>query len=986
MVSRSEIIKKLQENFSFWRKDKKYFESLVNIDVTDYKTALHIVINEFKKSYNNLEMSWFIELLKSNNLLNNLSFILNELVKYNIVIDFDYLNNLLKKYPELDIILSNLFNKLEVTYDYLVSLVDDEEVINFLILYTSIKGIYKEELLEYTDKDNNFYSSDSVALYLNEIHQIPMLSYEETIDYFKKTEEIQELLEQTKNVEEKSKLEKKYKFYRDTILEANLRLVVSVAKKYIGRGLDYLDLIQEGNDGLFKAFEKYDYHLGYTFSTYATHWIRQAITRAIMNQARTIRVPVHTGEVIYKVSRIKNKLENELGREISNSELAKELGMSEKKVSNYLTVSNVSVSLDATIFYADKESDRTKMSNFITSDDNLEENVLKEFLPEYLNEILSKYLTKREEEIIRMRYGIQRPGQFNVLYDGGHTLEEVGKYFMLTRERIRQIEVRALKKLLKSKAKEKLKDYYVDNQVDETTKSNSRVVISKNGKKSVVYLKDKLNCDIDVIRLLALNILKDDNMSILFKYFGSGLTGRINELNIPSGDYQTLESLYPVLQEKLATLEELYTLKDILGVTDEEMEFLQANIDKSFKQYALLIELYGSNFKESSYGKKVDGYLSQNYFRALHTLKKKLKYETKEEKKMYLKEILGATDEEMEYLVVGIDKNGKGYKIMAKVFGADLKEHHGGIKLTREESYNYYASITTLRNRLKRYRREKAKKMYLKDIIGATDEEMECLKANINKNAKYYKILADLFGPNLDKPRSDKTLTKEERANYSNGIRILKDRLTRPQEKMRKSVYLKEILEATDEEFLKYVNYYKVNFSTTYKKLASVFGGDLTNKVYISNSKIESLVEIFVSNYKVYLSNLEVNLDEAKAVIVPESEVVEVLTIQEYPSIETPFKHPFFKEFVKLLPIDYQLVTSLYLGLYDGIIYPIPKICELFNMGEEEVIEKVNMGRNLFETLVNRYNELFKQSFPELDGESRQLLRSKVENEKKRDN
>ena len=240
MVSRSEIIKKLQENFSFWRKDKKYFESLVNIDVTDYKTALHIVINEFKKSYNNLEISWFIELLKSNNLLNNLSFILNELVKYNIVIDFDYLNNLLKKYPELDIILSNLFNKLEVTYDYLVSLVDDEEVINFLILYTSIKGIYKEELLEYTDKDNNFYSSDSVALYLNEIHQIPMLSYEETIDYFKKTEEIQELLEQTKNVEEKSKLEKKYKFYRDTILEANLRLVVSVAKKYIGRGLDYL--------------------------------------------------------------------------------------------------------------------------------------------------------------------------------------------------------------------------------------------------------------------------------------------------------------------------------------------------------------------------------------------------------------------------------------------------------------------------------------------------------------------------------------------------------------------------------------------------------------------------------------------------------------------------------------------------------------------------------------------------------------------------
>lgn len=260
-------------------------------------------------------------------------------------------------------------------------------------------------------------SNDSIRMYLCEIGRVPLLTAKE-----EKT-----LARAIRDGDQRAKSQ---------LAEANLRLVVSIAKKYIGRGLSFLDLIQEGNVGLFRAVEKFDPERGFKFSTYATWWIRQAITRAIADQARTIRIPVHMVETINKLTHTQRRLVQELGREPLIEELAAELGMDEKKVRHIKKISQDIVSLEAPV---GTEED-SKLGDFIQDEDSVSprEFANKVMIQENIREML-KYLLPREREIIKMRFGLE---------DGvGHTLEEVGKRFGVTRERIRQIEAKVLNKL-----------------------------------------------------------------------------------------------------------------------------------------------------------------------------------------------------------------------------------------------------------------------------------------------------------------------------------------------------------------------------------------------------------------------------------------------------------------------------------------------------------------------------------------------------------
>ena len=270
---------------------------------------------------------------------------------------------------------------------------------------------------------------DPVRMYLKEIGKVPLLNAEREIELAKRMEE----------GDEEAKKE---------LAEANLRLVVSIAKRYVGRGMLFLDLIQEGNLGLIKAVEKFDYHKGYKFSTYATWWIRQAITRAIADQARTIRIPVHMVETINKLIRVSRQLLRELGREPLPEEIAKELDMPVERVREILKISQEPVSLETPI----GEEEDSHLGDFI-QDDNVPvpaEAAAQTLLKEQLDEVLDT-LTEREQKVLRLRFGMN---------DGrARTLEEVGKEFDVTRERIRQIEAKALRKLRHPSRSRKLRDY-----------------------------------------------------------------------------------------------------------------------------------------------------------------------------------------------------------------------------------------------------------------------------------------------------------------------------------------------------------------------------------------------------------------------------------------------------------------------------------------------------------------------------------------------
>ena len=337
--------------------------------------------------------------------------------------------------------ISDFFADMQLDSDKFEKILDFLEANNIDVLRITDDDADDDILLEVDDDDeievekidlsvpDGVSIEDPVRMYLKEIGKVPLLSAEEEIELAKRME--------LGDQEAKKRL-----------AEANLRLVVSIAKRYVGRGMLFLDLIQEGNLGLIKAVEKFDYRKGYKFSTYATWWIRQAITRAIADQARTIRIPVHMVETINKLIRVSRQLLQELGREPTPEEIAAEMNMPVERVREILKISQEPVSLETPI----GEEEDSHLGDFI-QDDNVPvpaDAAAFTLLKEQLEEVLGT-LTEREQKVLTLRFGLE---------DGrARTLEEVGKEFNVTRERIRQIEAKALRKLRHPSRSRKLKDY-----------------------------------------------------------------------------------------------------------------------------------------------------------------------------------------------------------------------------------------------------------------------------------------------------------------------------------------------------------------------------------------------------------------------------------------------------------------------------------------------------------------------------------------------
>ena len=333
--------------------------------------------------------------------------------------------------------ITDALEELDFDADEINKLYDDFESSNIEIVDDFSADEDLDSALDFTDSDD-FESSlssegiaidDPVKIYLKEIGRVPLLTAEEEIELA-------------------ARMAQGDKYARKRLSEANLRLVVSIAKRYVGRGMQFLDLIQEGNLGLIKAVEKFDYTKGYKFSTYATWWIRQAITRSISDQARTIRIPVHMVETITKVKKVSSQLLHENGHEPTPQEIADRLGITVDRVREILRISQDPVSLETPI----GEEEDSHLGDFIPDEDAPApaEAASRTLLKEQLSEILGT-LTPREEKVLRLRFGLEdgRP----------RTLEEVGKEFDVTRERIRQIEAKALRKLRHPSRSKKLKDF-----------------------------------------------------------------------------------------------------------------------------------------------------------------------------------------------------------------------------------------------------------------------------------------------------------------------------------------------------------------------------------------------------------------------------------------------------------------------------------------------------------------------------------------------
>ena len=349
----------------------------------------------------------------------------------NTLIDTEIVNYFVGK-PDIELntdMMTKIFDYLDEHHVAVLSETEeDDEILDDMILEDAEDADIDIEKIDLSVPDG-VSIEDPVRMYLKEIGKVPLLTAEEEIELAKRMEAGDEKAKQK-------------------LAEANLRLVVSIAKRYVGRGMLFLDLIQEGNLGLIKAVEKFDYEKGYKFSTYATWWIRQAITRSIADQARTIRIPVHMVETINKLIRISRQLVQELGREPTAEELAKEMEMPVDKVREIMKIAQEPVSLETPI----GEEEDSHLGDFIPDDDIPAPADAAAFtlLKEQLMEVLDT-LTDREKKVLTLRFGLE---------DGrARTLEEVGKEFNVTRERIRQIEAKALRKLRHPSRSKKLKDY-----------------------------------------------------------------------------------------------------------------------------------------------------------------------------------------------------------------------------------------------------------------------------------------------------------------------------------------------------------------------------------------------------------------------------------------------------------------------------------------------------------------------------------------------
>ena len=653
MVEMEEIFKSLRDEFSFFQDDEVYYYQVLKSN-KDYDLAREQILKDLKIDWQIKQGTWFKKLLNnSRDILESLEYALTICSKYGLETDLDFVTLFFKDNINLKNRIDLLFNGQDVNYQTVNKLSDNVLVQDFLASYVIVFDT--SEKLDNFDKDysdNNYHESDAFGDYLNMLSQFEMLPFEEIVECFKKMEELYP------NIADE-KILKKYKRLQEKVFESNVRLVISIAKRYKRPGIDIMDLIQEGNMGLMHAVEKYDYHVGSKFTTYATWWIRQAIIKSIPEKMHIIKLPSYISEKVKKIAFVKAQLIAELGYEPTDNQLAQKMQIDIKKLKKYQMIQQDPVSLNILV----GDEDDNELGNILPDEDSIspEDAALHSALKKDIENVLES-LTPRERDLIELRYGFM---------DGVcHTLEYVGKKYDITRERVRQIEAKTLR-LIRIKLR---KDSYEDIENEEKGITFWQFV----GKKQRNIAKK--------IRLLPMA-----QRLIIYKSFGT-------DLSLTCYDYSVRPLINSIVNNLLHfTLKKDY-LYDELYTNQETIKELHDSLDNSSVQYAILSRIYGADWLDKANLTKYD---AEFIAPVIEWIKDKLN-ENKDKNIKGLRDFIKGSSDQVYKSVINL-KAGSIRQKVEKYFGNDFTGTVDLRKITRQERADISKIISYLNSKVDFY-------------------------------------------------------------------------------------------------------------------------------------------------------------------------------------------------------------------------------------------------------------------------------------------
>lgn len=732
-INSTEVINELSYRYGIFNNHKSYYLEITKrfsslpLDVM-FKRTEKVVIDEIKASIKNGNDKWFINYIESElnvhkNPLKALANIGKLCSDWHLSLDISELGSLIGRMPLLDRAFHNVLSKFKVVNQSAIeSITDNKYLVNMFVAYAMIKNIFSDE--EELDKDSDegqnepaevdYYLDDSTKLYLKEIGEFPLLTFEEEKELGQKIKQGSE-------------------YAKQKMAEHNLRLVVNIAKRYLNKGLDFGDLIGAGNEGLLRAIEDWNPDLGFKFSTYATWWIRQAITRTLADTGRTIRLPVHTHETYSKIKKTRNKLVAQYGESVTWEDVAYELNMDPKKVEEIARQFMDSVSLNSPVSDGDDDKELLDMLSD-TQGLTPEEIVTNEDFKRYISSVLTR-LSAKQERIIRLRFGIQDFDNPRLEYSSTHTLEEVGNLYGVTRERIRQIELKALKRL---RLPNLMGNIYADSQYAFSKKN----ILNKPSKNSSSDTSASLESKVTMgIADTTLELTNSSQSSV--EKEESKMAKRINEERY----------LYEVLN---CTIDEFNVIKRYI-------------LQKKARGLEAIIIVHGKDLDQKGSIDKLNKTQKVDYNNIIGLVKQRLiKYRNLEI--VSLQQKLQLTDDDYS-VALNYIKQHDPKKIVVAVHGENYAGYANTAVLSRHEEVSYYKIITDAVN----YALSFKGGVTIQEYLCIPDRYWESFKKMIlgDENKRNYFTL--IFGNDLDRKVNIASIPIEKQKKFNSQVKILND-------------------------------------------------------------------------------------------------------------------------------------------------------------------------------------------------------------------